>query len=467
MIALCNLATMLYKEGNFVSATHTYRSACPYNIYLLAAIMEQGGYEISIKDWTGKQFEPQEMAEELLGFDVIMISSNSWNWYPSACLIEKLRSVRDDQIFVVGGVQATLFGKQILEEYPVNYAVRGEAEKSVIPLLRLIEKKGKEDEVPGLVYREKGEIRFNPLSPLMTQEEMSLLPLPLYEKLPEGTHNWLSIESSRGCVNHCIYCSVPYQRSWRPLSAEAFVDRIESYIPFLGNVMMGKFLFIDDSFIIDVNRAREIAGLLMKRELDIKAIWNGHVMELFEHEMLSDLAPYTEAVLVGAESFNEETLKKVGKNFKPEDILKGMEVAKKLGMDKKLLFSFIIGFPWQNKEIIKEEIDKIYSLISTSRASALINWLILSPGSLIWSEFYKKKKVNLRNYQKFYKKWKEEVFPLNVGEVEEINSYIKSLQDTIPGGRYRFQPIQGINTIVEKVFPSVNVTNSGKEYIRD
>jgi len=33
--------------------------------------------------------------------------------------------------------------------------------------------------------------------------------------------------------------------------------------------------------------------------------------------------------------------------------------------------------------------------------------------------------------------WKKEVFPLNNEEVEEINSYIKSLQDTILAGKYR------------------------------
>ena len=439
LIALCNLTTMFYREGNFVSATNNYRGASPYNIYLLAAIMEQEGYEISIKDWTGKKFELQEITDELLGFDVIMMSANSWNWYPTACLIEKLRSVRDDQIFVVGGLQATLFGQKIVEEYPVDYAVRGEAEKSVIPLLRLIEKKGKPQEVPGLIYKENGEIRLNPVSPLMTPEEMSLLPLPLYEKLQESAYSCLSIESSRGCVNHCIYCSVPYQRSWRPLSAKTFVDRIEAYIPYLGKVSTGKFIFIDDSFIIDIKRAREIAAILRERQIDIKALWNSHVMELFEEEMLTELDPYTDSILVGAESFHEETLKKIGKYFKPEDILKGTEIAIKAGIDKKLLFSFIIGFPWQNKEIIIKEIDKIYSLVSTSSASALINWLVLNPGSRIWNEFYNKKKVPLRKYHTIYEEWKEEVFPLSATEVEEIKSYVKSLQNSITGGTYRLQ----------------------------
>jgi radical SAM superfamily enzyme YgiQ (UPF0313 family) len=429
------------KEGNFVSVknTFTYRISCPYNIYLLAAIMEQGGYEISIKDWYAKEYELQEVIEELIEFDVIMISSNSYNWYSSRVVIEKLRSMRQDQIIVVGGMQATLFGQKIIEEFPVDYVIRGEGEKSVIPLLRLIEKKGREDEVPGLVYKENGEIHLNPMSPLMTPEEMSLLPVPLYEKLQDKAYNWLSIESSRGCVNNCIYCAVPHKRNWRPLSAKAFVDRIEAYIPYLGKVLTGKFFFIDDSFIIDINRAREIAGLLRKRQIDIKAIWNGHIKELFEHEMLIELAPYTDCILVGAESFHEETLKKIGKTFKEEDILKATKIAVKLGISEKLLFSFIIGFPWQNKEIIIEEIDKIYDLVSTTGACALINWLTLNPGSQIWNEYYRKNKVSFRDYGILFGKWKEDVYPVNGQELKEINFYIQYLQNTIPGGEYRFR----------------------------
>lgn len=441
LITICTLPPMESQNGRYVPLKNTfaYRSSCPYNIYLLAAIMEQGGYDIAINDWNGKESAIEEIFDELLKFDVIMISSNSWNWQPTRWLIEKLRSVRDDQTLIVGGLQASLFGRKIIEEFPVDYVVRGEGEKSMIPLLRLIEKKGAPEDVPGLVFKDKGEIRFNDLSQLMTPEEMALLPVPLYEKLPENVYHWLSIESSRGCVNSCIYCSVPHKKSWRPLSAEAFVNRLETYIPFLGKVTTDKFLFIDDSFIIDVHRARDIAGLLKKRKIEIKAIWNSHIIELFEEDMLIEMEPYTEAILVGAESFQAETLHKIGKKFKPEDILKGTATAVKLGMGKKLIFSFIIGFPWQNKQAIIQEIDRIYDLVSSNDAFALINWLILNPGSRIWNEYYKGKNASLRDTGKLYDQWKKEVFPVNNEELQEINYYIKCLQDTLPGGAYRLQ----------------------------
>ena len=440
-IVICSLAPMENNDGTFTPLKNSfaYRSSCPYNIYLLASIMEKGGYEINIKDWYGNKNSIEEMFKELLDFDIIMISANSWNWHPSRWVIEKLRLARENQIIIIGGLQATLFGKKIIEEFPVDYVIRGEGEKSVIPLLRFIEKKEEVKNIPGLIYRKKGDICINPVSPLLTSEEMVDLPTPLYERLPEDAYYWLSIESSRGCINHCIYCSIPYQRSWRPLAPEKFVERIESYIPFLEKVITKKFLFIDDSFIIDINRAREIAGLLKKRKLKIKAIWNSLVQELFEKELIKEMAPYTDTVLVGAESFNEENLKKIGKKFSPEDIIKGTESALETGLSQKLLFSFIIGFPWQNKKDIIEEINKIYDLVYQKGVCATINWLILNPGSQIWRNFYGKKDFSLNDFKKIYEHWKKEIFPLTPQEVDEVNLYISYLQNTIPGGTYRFQ----------------------------
>jgi len=445
-IVLFSLAPMEKKEETYIPLKNTfvYRSSSPYNIYLLGAIIEQGGYEITIKDWLSETYELEEMPGELLNFDIIMISSNSLNWHPSRLLIEKLRSLRDDQIIIVGGLQATLFGRKIIEEFPVDYVIRGEGEKSVIPLMKLLEKKGKEDEVPGLIYKKNGDIIINPVSPLLTPEEIARLPVPLYDRLPAGTCNWLSIESSRGCVNHCIYCSVPYQKSWRAVKAEDFVKRIETFMPYLSRVISGKFLIIDDSFIIDIKRAREIAKILKEKRIEIQAIWNSHVIELFEKEMLIDLAPFTDSILIGAESFDEDTLKRIGKKFAPDDIVKGAHSAVNIGLGKKLIFSFIVGFPWQNKESILREIDKIYDLVITTGACAIINWLILNPGSRLWNEFYAKKKVALRDYGKLYDDWKKEVFPISREELQEMNFYISYLQSTIRDGVYRFQQHSGI-----------------------
>lgn len=438
-IALCALPTTIRNKENKIvqiESKYLYRTSSPYNIYLLAAIMEHAGYEIVIKDWISNDFDIEEALKELLDFDVVMMSCPSWAWIPVKFLIESLHSIKKDQILVLGGIHEPLFYEETIKEIPVNYVVYGEGEKAVVPLLKAIEKKISPGEVPGLIYKENGKIHKNPPAPLLTGEELGNLPVPLYEGLPSGICKWLAIESSRGCVNNCTFCSVPYKKSWRPLGAKAFVDRIEAYLPFLPRVFTGEFLIIDDSFIINVKRAREIAGELKKRKIVMKAIWNGQVKELFEKEMLSDLAPYTGGILLGIESFDRETLRKIGKKFSPEDILAATQVAKDLGISEKLIVSFIIGFPWQNKEMIISEIDRIYDLICTTGGIAIINWLILNPGSQMWNEYNRGKNVPFDNHVTRWREWYEGFSP---EDMHEIIMYITYLQTTLPDGSYRIQ----------------------------
>lgn len=437
-IAICTFPTMIRNdEGKLVSikSKYMYRTSSPYNIYLLAAIMEQGGYDVTIKDWISNDFDMEEAVDELLPFDIVMMSCPSWAWTPARFLMENLHS-RKDQIIILGGIHATLFSEEIIKEFPVDYIVCGEGEKSVLPLLRAIEEKISLKDVPGLVYKEKGEVSRNTPAPLLTGEEMDKLPLPLYEHLPPGSCKWLAIESSRGCVNNCIFCSDPYKKSWRALSAKAFVDRIESSVPYLSKVTSGDFLIIDDSFIINVKRAMEIAGELKKRNLEIKATWNAQVRELGNRDMLSALSPYTNGILMGAESFNEDTLKKIGKKISPHDILAAVKTAKELDIGEKLIFSFIIGFPWQTREMIIDEIDKIYDIVCLSGGMAIINWLLLTPGSQMWHEYHNKKDIPFNNYGNAWRDWHREFHPRYMSE---INFYISYLQSTLPDGFYRIQ----------------------------
>ena len=437
---ICTFPVMKFTDEKPVRIKNSFisRSSSPYNIYLLAAIMENAGYEVDIKDWISEDCDVEDAAEKLLEYDIVMISSLSWSWPPVIFIIDYLRKKRRDQIIVIGGVQASLFGVQILEEFDVNYAVCGEAERSMIPLIEMIEKNGDPQCVPGLVYRDGGAIIKNDTAALLDPAGIGELPLPLYERLPKDTCNWLSIQSSRGCRNRCIYCSVPYHRSWRPLEPEKFVEKIIDYSPFLKRTISGKFMIIDDNFTIDPQRSIQIARLAKKKGLEFDAIWNAEVPDLYNSELLNEMAPFTDGILVGAESFDAETIQKIGKSYKPEDIVAGALNAQKCGISKKLICSFIIGFPWQSKDMIIEEINKIYDLVNLADLNVIINWLTLSPGSRLWAEKFKQQ-IKLREFSKQFRQMQENINALTRQDIEEIKMYIKVLQSNLENGYYRFQ----------------------------
>ncbi|HNY11782.1 MAG TPA: radical SAM protein [Candidatus Wallbacteria bacterium] len=446
---ICTFPVMKFTDEKPVQIKNSFisRSSSPYNIYLLASIMENNGYEVDIKDWISLNCDVEEAAKELLEYDLVMISCLSWSWPPVIFIIDYLRKKRNDQIIVVGGVQASLFGVQILEEFEVDYAVCGEAERSIIPLIETIEKKGDPRRVPGLVYKENGAIIKNELASLLNPSEIGELPLPLYERLPKDSCNWLSIQSSRGCRNRCIYCSVPYHRSWRPLEPEKFVEKIIEYSPFLKRTLSGKFMIIDDNFTINPERSIAIAKLSKQKGVKFDAIWNAEVPDLYNSELLSKMAPFTDGILVGAESFDAETILKIGKGYKPEDIVAGALNAQKCGISNKLICSFIIGFPWQTKEMIIEEINQIYDLVNLADLNVIINWLTLSPGSRLWAEKFKQP-IKLREFSKQFRRMQENINILTNQDIEEIKMYIKLLQSNIENGYYRFQHHPSIFYIV-------------------
>ncbi len=401
----------------------------PYNIYLLAAIIEKAGYEIDIKDWIGSGCDIERSAKELLEYDMVMFSCISSSWPPAAWVIEYLRKIRRDQIIIVGGLQASLFGEQIVEEFSVDYAVYGEGETSIVPLIEMIDKNGDPRRIPGLIYKDNGKIVKNDPAELLSPSELAGLPLPLYDRLPPDSYHRLSIESSRGCPNSCIFCAIPHHRSWRPLTPEAFIDKIIDHLPYLKKTKSGKFLLTDDNFSVNKARAVNIARAARKRGAEFGLTWYAEVPALQNSELLLEMAPFTYEFSVGAESFDPETIKKIGKNFKPEDIVAGALNAQKCGMSDKLLFSFIIGFPWQTRETIIEDINRIYDLQTSTGVKVLINRLVVSPGSRLWAE-YVKQPVKLRTFSSQLGQARENINSLSKQDKVDIKLYIKALQLT-------------------------------------
>ncbi len=413
------------------------RFASPYNIYLLAAIIEKAGYEIDVRDWISSDCDIERSAKELLEYDMVMFSCISWSWPPTVWVIEYLRRMRRDQIIIVGGVHASLFGLQIVEEFPVDYAFCGEGETAVVPLMEMIEKNGDPRQIPGLIYKDNGNIIKNDPAELLSPSEIAGLPVPLYDRLPPDSCACISIESSRGCRNSCIYCSTAYQRSWRPLAPEAFINKIIDHSPYLKKTIIGKFMIIDSNFTVNENRAITIAKIAKSKGLEFSASWFAEVPVLKNSELLLEMTPFTSGILVGAESFDPETIQKIGKNHNSEDIIAGALNAQKCGMSDKLRYSFMIGFPWQTREAIIKEIDKIYNLMISTGINVVINWLFMVPGSRLWAGKFKVP-FKLRTFLSQFRLAQEKINSLSKQDVEEINNYIESLQVTIDNTSNRF-----------------------------
>lgn len=352
---------------------------------LLAGILYSYSIDVTVVDLVCNESFDEQIVEQLDQYDVLFFSSNSTNWPGCGLLIRWLKSKKPSAIVILGGIHATLFAEDIIRRYPVDYIVRGEGEKVLMPLLDAIRKGIGFEDVPGLVVKNaSGGVIQNPMASLLSPQELDELPLPLYDRLTPGKYRSLTVESSRGCFGNCAFCAIPFKKSWRPMSPERFVDKIELLESARSKTLYRYFTIVDDCFTSDHDRAILISKIISDRGLDFQATFDARVKDLLNEKLVEAIAPFTKGVLIGAESFLPNTLRRIGKYIEPKSIEKCAKTMHEYGIAKDTVFSFIIGFPWESKRDIRENISQIANLVLTWGVQVYLQWHLLTPGSKLW-----------------------------------------------------------------------------------
>lgn len=173
---------------------------------------------------------------------------------------------------VWGGIHASLLPQQTLANPYVDIVVVGEGEVTFPQLVETLQTGGPLDGVLGIAYGRDGQYRFTghrPFVDLDAQPPLSyhLLDMDRYRRRLFGVDH-VSFNSSRGCKFRCAYCWDPvmHRRQWRAMRAETIVEHLRRIIRDYG---IRGFLFTDDNFFIDMDRARATLEGIVRSGLDI------------------------------------------------------------------------------------------------------------------------------------------------------------------------------------------------------
>lgn len=281
---------------------------------------------------------------------------------------------------VMGGYHPSAMPEQLLDSPFVDVVVRGEGELTLRDLIL----HGPSRDVPGLVFKEGGEVVFTGERELI--RDLDALPLPRRELRPprfglDGLNYHVdSVYTSRGCTAKCTFCANHLVgKRWRKRSVESVIEELISIAPATGKKPKLVKLW-DPNFLTHAPRVAELCDQIIAHGLH-------HRFRFMAETRIEDIVRGRDVLKkmaeagfyhlgTGVESPSEETLKTLnkGKNSGPEAVRTAVQAVADSGMA--LAKFFIIGHPRESVEDILDYADFAVSPGIRQQAS---HFFILTP----------------------------------------------------------------------------------------
>ncbi len=186
----------------------------------LAAVARDSGHDVTILNCLKEGLTYDEFGTRVArgGYDVVGFQLFSYDLNSLKKHLAAVRSARPEAVTVAGGAHPSGDPRGTLEYLAdLDFAFAGEAEIG-FPLFLDSLSRGRAGlpAVPGLVYRENGEVRRNPPA---TVEDLDALPMPAWDLLlpetyPEAPHGAFTkqfptapVIITRGCPFQCTFCA--------------------------------------------------------------------------------------------------------------------------------------------------------------------------------------------------------------------------------------------------------------------
>ncbi len=329
--------------------------APPLGVTYVAAAFEAAGAEVRIFDYIVSRYTKEKFEEELGRFpaDVVGATSVTMNFFGALRIIQDAKSIDPGVVTVMGGPHVTFDAVETLRRYPdVDIIVMGEGEETVRELVPILDGGGDLSTVRGIAFRSGGEIVVTETRELI--RDLDSLPLPARHLLPISRYRALgfpvSIITSRGCPNSCIFCLGRRMvgKVVRHRSPAAVVDEIEHILSY----GFSRINVADDIFTANPRKVSAVCREIRRR--NIRFTWSAFSrVNTVTPEMLAEMRDAgCDAVSFGIESGNPEMLKQVKKGITLKQARNAVQMCKGEGVLAHA--SFIVGLPGETAETLED-----------------------------------------------------------------------------------------------------------------
>jgi radical SAM superfamily enzyme YgiQ (UPF0313 family) len=317
-------------------------------------------------------------------------------------ICKKIRELYPDIKIIWGGYFASNQPKVVLQSGFVDFIVNGPGEKCFPALLQALNNNQSWTTIPNLIYNGDQGIIKTGKDELYDQDALPSLPYetlnnfyPLRRYLGKtylGTRT-IAYHSSMGCPFKCSFCAVVpiYNARWRGKSAPLIYQDIK----FLKDKYGGNAIeFHDNNFFVSEKRTVEFSKLIQPENM----VWWGEgridTIDKYSDQSLELMrASGCKMIFFGAETGNDEILKKMDKGGMQSGAQIRAFAARMAKFDIIPEYSFVLGMPGDTPEQVMKQIDQDIAFIkeikSINPRTEIIIYLY-SPVPTEGSDLYKK-----------------------------------------------------------------------------
>jgi radical SAM superfamily enzyme len=233
---------------------------------------------------------------------------------------------------VIGGPSVGISGREMLEYFDLEYAVRGDGEGVMPEFVNRIESGQSLEGLTGLIIRREQTIiqdsdpfRIQDLDSIPFPKPLRYLDLKKYSRFGSPLH----IQTKRGCALKCSYCTYNNieGKQYRLRNPILVADEIEILVRETG---INHIEFTDSIFNFPLPHAKEVLKEVIRKKLDLRLHTMGLSPAAVDEELLDLMknAGFNE-VDIGAESTCDAILENLDKNFNYKDIIETSNLLKK------------------------------------------------------------------------------------------------------------------------------------------
>jgi radical SAM superfamily enzyme YgiQ (UPF0313 family) len=367
----------------------------PNGLACVASALAQEGHEVSFLDLCFTD-EPQaaaakaarEMAPDIIGVSVRNIDNSDAialrHYTPEArTVLAALRSAAPAAKIIAGGAAFGVAPEALFRDLGVDYAVAGDGERASVELVRrLLDGKSAEG-IAGVVRAGEDNIVFTPPG---EDADLDSLPSP-------ALHRWIDlaryerhgatipIQTKRGCVYKCIYCTYRNVEGWgyRTRDPELVAAEIEELKSRAG---VNHFDFVDSTFNSPPGHAIEVCEAITRRGLGVRLETTNFTPAAVSNELLSAMRTAGfHSLGITAESASDGVLERMEKGFDAAKVAEVAERVAKAGI--RTLWIFLVGGPGETTQTIEETLAFAAKRLRNGDAVYLTVGLRVYPGTTL------------------------------------------------------------------------------------